>query len=65
MSDSPRSFVVPAPLVALASWIVPGGGYFLIGQKTRGLVIAICIIMLFVLGILFAGIRVIDVPLYD
>jgi hypothetical protein len=65
MSDSPRSFSGPAPLVALLSWLIPGGGYFLVGQKVRGVVIGISIIMLFVLGILFAGIRVVDVPGYD
>ena len=65
MSESRRSFVAPAPLVALLSWILPGGGYFLIGQKIRGAVIGISIILLFMLGVLFAGVRVIDVPGYN
>jgi hypothetical protein len=54
-----------APLVALAGWIVPGAGYLLIGQRTRGIVVGVTILCLFVMGMLIAGIRVIDVPGYD
>src|SRR2546423_2619732 len=64
MSNSSGPFSSP-PLVALCSWLVPGSGYFLIGQRLRGATIGITIIVLFVLGILFAGIRVIDVPGFD
>ena len=52
----------PPPLVALAGWLVPGSGYWLIGQRVRGLTIGITIIVLFVLGILIAGIRVVEAP---
>src|SRR3954470_8263890 len=65
MSDTDRTFSAPPPLVALISWVIPGSGYFLIGQKLRGGVIGITIIALFILGLLVAGIRVIDVPGYD
>jgi hypothetical protein len=50
------------PLVALAGWALPGLGYWLIGHRARGLTIGITVLALFVLGILIAGIRVIDVP---
>ena len=50
------------PLVALAGWALPGLGYWLIGHRARGLTISITVLVLFVLGILIAGIRVIDVP---
>jgi hypothetical protein len=50
------------PLVALAGWLLPGSGYWLIGQRTRGTVIGITIITLFVLGIFIAGIRVVEAP---
>jgi hypothetical protein len=52
-------------LAAIAGWALPGSGYFLIGESARGLVIGITIIVLFMSGILLAGIRVIDVPGYD
>jgi len=52
----------PPPLVALAGWILPGSGYWLIGQRVRGLTIGITIIVLFGLGILVAGIRVVEAP---
>ena len=65
MSNSSAGFSAPAPLVAIAGWLIPGAGYWLVGQKIRGSVIGVTIIILFVLGILLGGIRVIDVPGYD
>src|SRR4051812_3718292 len=52
-------------LVAILGWLVPGSGYFLIGQRTRGIVIGVTIITLFLSGMLLAGVRVIDVPGFD
>ena len=52
----------PPPLVALAGWLVPGSGYWLIGQRKRALVIGVSVIVLFVLGILVAGIAVVEAP---
>lgn len=49
-----------APIVALAGWLVPGSGYLLIGQRPRGLVVGISIIVLFLLGLLIGGMKVID-----
>jgi len=59
---SQSSSSVPAPVVALATWIVPGSGYWLIGQRGRALTVGITIIILFVLGMLIGGVRVVDVP---
>jgi hypothetical protein len=59
---SQSSNSVPAPVVALATWIVPGSGYWLIGQRGRALTVGITIIVLFVLGMLIGGVRVVDVP---
>ena len=52
----------PPPLVALAGWLVPGAGYFLIGHRTRALVIGVSVVVLFLLGVLIAGIAVVDPP---
>jgi hypothetical protein len=61
MADESRE-LPPAPLVALAGWLVPGSGYWLIGQRTRGITVGITIVSLFALGVLIAGIRVVQAP---
>lgn len=61
-NDEVSTLLPPPPLVAVAGWVIPGGGYFLIGQRTRGTVIGVTIVALFVLGILIAGVRVVDAP---
>jgi len=62
---NPRRRQVPPPLVVVAGWALPGLGYLLLGETARGLVTGVTIIALFILGLLLAGIRVIDVPGYD
>jgi hypothetical protein len=52
------------PMVAAAGWLLPGAGYWMIGQRSRGVVVGITIIALFVLGLLIGGVRVLDVPGY-
>ena len=51
-------------MVALAGWLVPGAGYWLVGQRTRGTIAGLTILLLFVAGIFIGGIRVVDVPGY-
>lgn len=62
MSNSTRTIAAPTPVVALAGWLIPGAGYWLIGQRTRGLTIGITIFLLFVAGIFIGGIKVVDAP---
>lgn len=57
-TPKPRSPV----LVAVASWMVPGMGYWMIGDPVRGLTIGVTVVLLFVAGLLIGGVRVIDVP---
>lgn len=52
----------PVPLVALAGWLVPGLGYLLMGQRQRALFSGVSIVVIFVLGVLIAGVRCVDVP---
>ena len=52
----------PPPLVALAGWLVPGAGYWLIGQRTRAITVGVTILLLFTFGILISGIRVVQAP---
>jgi hypothetical protein len=59
-----RTSVSP-PVVALAGWLLPGAGYWLLGQRGRALTVGITILALFILGLLIAGIRVLEVPGYN
>lgn len=54
--------MAPPPIVALAAWGLPGAGYWMIGQRNRGLTIGITIILLFLMGLLIGGVRVMDAP---
>lgn len=56
---------LPAPLIALAGWLLPGLGYFLIGEKKRAYVAGIAILLTFMMGLFIGGVRVIDVPGFD
>jgi len=53
------------PVVALASWLVPGAGYLLLGQRARGVTIGLTVVILFALGLLIGGVRALEVPGYD
>lgn len=55
---------VPAPIVAVVNWALPGSGYLLIGQFARGLTIGITILALFTFGILIGGVHVVDPPTF-
>ncbi len=53
----------PSPgIVGICAWLLPGGGYFILGERTRGAVVSISIILLFLMGILIGGIRIMDPP---
>jgi hypothetical protein len=60
-----QPLVESPPLVALAGWVLPGAGHWLVGERTRAIVIGATILGLFLLGLLLAGVRVIEVPGYD
>jgi|SRR6267142_380909 len=59
---SQSSSSVPPAIVAFATWVVPGSGYWLIGQRGRALTVGITIVILFILGLLIGGVRVVEVP---
>ena len=60
-----RRSQLPPPVVALVAWLVPGAGYWVIGQPARAVTVGATIVGLFVLGIFLAGIRVVEVPGFD
>ncbi len=57
-----RSLIRSVPVVSLCAWLVPGGGYFLIGQRLRAAAVAVTIFALFLAGIIVGGIRIMDPP---
>jgi hypothetical protein len=52
----------PAALVALAGWIVPGSGYWLLGQRGRATIVFVAVVFIFAMGLLIGGLRVVDAP---
>jgi len=46
--------------VALLSWLVPGGGHFLLGERKRSAIIFITIVVTFCIGLLVGSIAVVD-----
>ena len=52
----------PAPIVALMNWFIPGSGYLLMGQFSRGLTIGITVIVTFAIGIIIGGVHVVSPP---
>jgi hypothetical protein len=52
----------PAAIVALAGWIVPGLGYFMLGHRARAMTVGVTIVLLFAGGLLIGGVRVVDAP---
>ena len=46
--------------VGLASWVVPGGGYFLLKEKIRAIIIFTAIVLTFSTGLYVGSIGVID-----
>jgi hypothetical protein len=65
MQDLDHNELLTPPLVAAAGWLVPGLGYWLIGERSRAMIAGIAITVLFVMGILISGVRCIDVPGFD
>jgi hypothetical protein len=62
MSSSRPVLPPPSPLVALAGWLVPGAGYWLLGQRGRAMIVFLSIVLIFAMGVLIGGIRVVDAP---
>jgi hypothetical protein len=46
--------------VVLAGWLVPGGGYFVLGEKKRAAVVFAAIVITFLTGLYIGSIGVVD-----
>ncbi len=61
MTNSPKHAYVPFLLfVGLLAWLLPGGGYYVLGDKRRALVVFITILLTFLVGIYIGSIGIID-----
>jgi hypothetical protein len=47
-------------VVGLAGWVLPGAGHFMLRQWSRGIIICLAIVLLFVAGLYIGSIGVID-----
>ena len=58
--SSKEKHIMGLLVVALAGWFVPGGGYFLLNEKKRAIIIFTVIAPLFFVGLYVGSIGVID-----
>src|SRR5436190_1622697 len=54
--------LAPPPVVAMLGWLIPGAGYWLLGQRLRAIVIGVTILLIFAGGVLVGGIRIVQAP---
>ncbi len=54
-----------AAAVVIAGIILPGWGYWLLGEKKRAILAGGGILLMFLLGIFIAGVRVVNLPGYE
>jgi len=64
MSETSEHSSAPTAVVAIAGWIVPGAGYWLLGQRSRAMATGLTVILLYLAGLMIGGIRVVEVPGY-
>jgi hypothetical protein len=62
METARPAITPPAPLAALCGWLVPGAGYWLLGERVRAAIVGIAVVLVFAAGVLVGGIRVVDAP---
>lgn len=48
------------PTAALAAWLVPGLGHYLLGQRKRGVILCVSIGLLWLGGVLIGGVSALD-----
>jgi hypothetical protein len=58
----PAGALASPPVVAAAGWLIPGAGYWLIGERARAVTVGVTIVALFLLGLLIGGVRAVQVP---
>ena len=62
--NSPSDHNLSPTTVAAAGWVLPGAGYWLLGERQRAIAVGVTVILLFVGGLLVGGVRSLEVPGY-
>ncbi len=62
MSTTASTNFAPAPVVALAGWLVPGAGYWMLRDRSRALMVGVPVVVLFIMGCLLGSVRVVEAP---
>lgn len=52
--------VLTIAAVGLFGWLIPGGGYFVLGDKKRGTIVLVTLVLTFLVGLYIGSIGVID-----
>lgn len=52
----------PAPMTALLGWLIPGAGYWVLGERARGMIVCLTVLAVFTMGALIGGLRLVDAP---
>lgn len=55
----PKSSVQP-PFAAMISWLLPGAGHVLVGQRDKGVLLGGCVLLMFFGGLAFSGGHAVD-----
>jgi len=64
-SKTPTQDPTQPVIAGVAGWLLPGLGYWLIGEKVRGVTVGVVVVLIFAMGLLIGGVRVLEVPTYD
>ncbi len=62
--NAPNNRNLSPTTVAAAGWLMPGAGYWLLGEHGRAITVGVTVILLFVVGLLVGGVRSLEVPGY-
>jgi hypothetical protein len=57
-----KPFSAPWPVVLLGGFLIPGASHFLFGERRRGVIIGVTVVLLFLAGVLMGGVRVVEFP---
>jgi hypothetical protein len=62
--NAPSNRNLSPTTVAAAGWLMPGAGYWLLGERERAVTVGISVMVLFTAGLLIGGVRSLEVPGY-
>lgn len=63
LASGRRAKSVDPALAAAATWLLPGSGHVLVGQRSKGILMGAAVLLVFVLGLVFAAGHAVDRPM--